>query len=132
MCQIFATLFRPLALILNQKVAKNTTEGRRVLIVTNLISSGIIKARMQDDLTGLVLTFSEEGLVEHPDFVTWISKTVSELWVLDCSVPYRIPYTLRYTRAAELISQGQADKGPRELGHTRAMFESNYAEILEE
>ena len=72
MCQIFATLFRPLALILNQKVAKNTTEGRRVLIVTNLISSGIIKARMQDDLTGLVLTFSEEGLVEHPDFVTWI------------------------------------------------------------
>jgi len=51
---------------------------------------------------------------------------------LECKIPYRIPYTLRHTRAAELISQGQADKGPRELGHTRAMFESNYAEILEE
>ena len=86
MCQIFATLFRPLALILNQKVAKNTTEGRRVLIVTNLISSGIIKARMQDDLTGLVPTFNEDGLVEYPDFVTWISKTVSALspWLQCC------------------------------------------------
>ena len=132
MCQVFAILFRPLALILNEIVAKNTTEGRRVLIVTNLMSSEIIEERLQDDLTGPVPTSNEEGLVEHPDFVTWISKTVSELWVLDCSVPYRIPYTLRHTRAAELISQGLADKGPRKLGHTRAMFESNYAEILEE
>ena len=45
---------------------------------------------------------------------------------------YRFPSTLGHTRAAELFSWGQADKGPRELGHTRAMFESNYAEILEE
>ena len=78
--------------MLHEIVAKNTTEARRVLIVTNLMSSGIIKARLQDDPTELVLTFNEEGLVEHPDFVTWISK---------------------------------ADKGPREQGHTRAMFESN-------
>ena len=70
MCQIFAILLRPLALILNEIVAKNTTEGRRDLIVINLMSSGITKARLQDDLTGLVLTFNEDGLVEHPDFVT--------------------------------------------------------------
>jgi hypothetical protein len=38
---------------------------------------------------------------------------------------------LRHTRAGELISQGQGEKGPRELGHTRAMFESIYAEILD-
>ena len=62
MCQVFAILFRPLALITHEIVAKNTTEGRRVLIVTYLLSSGIIKARLQDDLTGLVLTFNEEGL----------------------------------------------------------------------
>ena len=31
-----------------------------------------------------------------------------------------------------MISQGRADKGPIELSHTRAMFESNYAEISEE
>ena len=60
-------------------VAKNTIEGRRVLIVTNLMSSGIIKARLQNDLSGLVLTFNDGGLMEHPDFVTWISKTVSAL-----------------------------------------------------
>ena len=42
------------------------------------------------------------------------------------------PYTLRHTRAAELISQGQANKGPKELGHTRAMFESYCGEILAE
>ena len=66
-------------LMLCEIVAKNTTEGRRVLIVTNLISSGIIKARLQDDLTGLVLTCDKEGLVQHPNFVTWISKTMSAL-----------------------------------------------------
>lgn len=70
MCQVFAILFRPLALILNEIVAKNTTEGRRDLIVINLMSSGITKARLQDDLTGLVPTFNEDGLVEYPDFVT--------------------------------------------------------------
>ena len=36
------------------------------------------------------------------------------------------------SHSAELILQGQPDKGPIELGQTRAMFESNYAEILEE
>lgn len=60
----------------------------------------------------------------------WDDEDIGEY--LECKIPYRIPYTLRHTRAAELISQGQADKGPRELGHTRAMFESNYGEILKE
>ena len=59
MCQVFAILFRPLTLILKEIVAENTTEGRRVLIVTNLMSSEIIKERLQDDLTGLVPTFNE-------------------------------------------------------------------------
>lgn len=51
---------------------------------------------------------------------------------LECKIPYRIPYTLRHTRAAELISQGQGEKGPRELGHSRAMFENTYAEIIDD
>ena len=79
MCQIFAIFLRPLALMLSEIVSKNTTEGRRVLTVTNLMSSGIIQARLKDDLAGLEFTFNEKGLVEHPDFVTWISKTVSDL-----------------------------------------------------
>ena len=67
--QVFAILLRPLALMLSEIVAKNATEGRRVLIVTNLMSSGIIKERLQLNFPGLVLTFNEEGLVEHPNFV---------------------------------------------------------------
>ena len=61
MCLVCAIFLRPLALMLCEIVAKNATEGRRVLIVANLMSSGIIKARLQDDLTGLVLAFNEEG-----------------------------------------------------------------------
>ena len=75
----FRDLLRPLALMLSEIVAKNTTEGRRVLIVTNLMSRVIIKARLQDNLTWLVLTFHEEELVEHPDFVTCVSENVSAL-----------------------------------------------------
>jgi len=60
----------------------------------------------------------------------WDDEDIGEY--LECKIPYRIPYTLRHTRAAELISQGQGEKGPRELGHTRAMFENTYAEILDD
>ena len=73
--QVFAILLRPLALMSSEIVAKDTTERRRVLIVTNLMSGGIIKERLQINLTGLVLTFHEEGPVEHQDFVNLIKKT---------------------------------------------------------
>ena len=53
-------------------------------------------------------------------------------YYLEYTTLYRIPYTLGHTRAAELFSWGQADKEPRGQGYTRAMFESNYAETLEE
>ena len=43
-------------------------------------------------------------------------------YYLGYTTPYRIPYTLRHTRPAGPISQEQADNGPRDLGHTRAMF----------
>ena len=65
--------------VLRDIVATNTTEGRRVLIVTNLMSSGIIQARLRNNLAGREFIFNEKGLVEHPDFVTWISKVVSDL-----------------------------------------------------
>ena len=61
MCQVFAIFLRLLGLMLSEIVAKNTTEGRRVLVVTNLIRSVIIKARLQGNLTGVVLTLNEEG-----------------------------------------------------------------------
>lgn len=48
-------------------------------------------------------------------------------------VPYRIPYTLRHTRAAELLSQGCLPaKAAKELGHSTQMFLNTYSEFLDE
>ena len=48
-------------------------------------------------------------------------------------VPYRIPYTLRHTRAAELLSQGcNAALAARELGHSVEMFLRVYSEFMQE
>jgi integrase len=48
-------------------------------------------------------------------------------------IPYRIPYTLRHTRAAELLS-GQVSHAlaAKELGHSVQMFLSTYSEFIEE
>jgi integrase len=48
-------------------------------------------------------------------------------------VPYRIPYTLRHTRAAELLSRGCAiPLAAKQLGHSPAMFLNTYSEFIEE
>ena len=48
-------------------------------------------------------------------------------------VPYRIPYTLRHTRAAELLSRGVGiPLAAKQLGHSTAMFLSTYSEFIEE
>ena len=48
-------------------------------------------------------------------------------------VPYRIPYTLRHTRAAELLSRGVSiPLAAKQLGHSTAMFLSTYSEFIEE
>jgi integrase len=48
-------------------------------------------------------------------------------------VPYRIPYTLRHTRAAELLSQGALPAlAARELGHSTQMFLTTYSEFIDE
>ena len=46
---------------------------------------------------------------------------------------YRIPYTLRHTRAAELLSQGVSPGlAAKQLGHSVQMFLNVYSEYLEE
>ena len=48
-------------------------------------------------------------------------------------VPYRIPYTLRHTRAAELLSRGcDIPLAAKQLGHSTAMFLNTYSEFIEE
>ena len=48
-------------------------------------------------------------------------------------IPYRIPYTCRHTRAAELLSTGvQPGDAAKQLGHTLEMFLRTYSEWIEE
>lgn len=48
-------------------------------------------------------------------------------------IPYRIPYTCRHTRAAELLSAGvQPAAAAKQLGHSVEMFLRVYSEFLEE
>ncbi|MFL2873522.1 MAG: hypothetical protein ACJZ8M_09355, partial [Pseudohongiellaceae bacterium] len=63
---------------LRKIIEENTAHDRRVLVVTNLMSSDVIQARVERDLNGLTYTLNTNGLVEHPYFVDWISETVNE------------------------------------------------------
>lgn len=48
-------------------------------------------------------------------------------------VPYRIPYTLRHTRAAELLSQNcEPPRAAQQLGHSVQMFFNTYSEFIDE
>lgn len=51
----------------------------------------------------------------------------------DARIPYRIPYTCRHTRAAELLSVGiEPADAAKQLGHSPEMFLRIYSEWLEE
>ena len=63
---------------LRETIEVNTANNRRVLIVTNLMSSDVIQARVERDLKGLTYTFNTSGLVEHPYFVDWINETIND------------------------------------------------------
>ena len=63
---------------LRETIEVNTANKRRVLIVTNLMSSDVIQARVERDLEGLTYTLNTSGLVEHPYFVDWISETIND------------------------------------------------------
>lgn len=48
-------------------------------------------------------------------------------------IPYRIPYTCRHTRAAELLSVGvQPASAAKQLGHSAEMFLRVYSEFIDE
>ena len=63
---------------LRETIEVHTASKRRVLIVTNLMSSDVIQARVERDLRGLSYTFNTNGLVEHPYFVDWISEAIDD------------------------------------------------------
>jgi len=53
-----------------------TEEGKRVLIVSNLITTGSVQKKIRRDLAGLQFQFNTKGLMLHPDFADWIQDSV--------------------------------------------------------
>jgi sirohydrochlorin ferrochelatase len=57
-------------------VEKATKEGRKVLVVTNLIGARSIQAKLRDDLKGLDFKFNSKGIAQHPNFMKWMMEGV--------------------------------------------------------
>lgn len=61
---------------LRAMVESATKDGRKVLVVTNLVGARTIQAKLRRDLKGLDYAFNAKGIVEHDNFIKWISESV--------------------------------------------------------
>ena len=57
-------------------VENATKDGKRVLIVTNLIGARTIQAKLRDDLKGLDYKFNAKGIVQHENFMQWMGEGI--------------------------------------------------------
>jgi len=61
---------------LRAKVETSTADGKKVIVVTNLIGSRTIQAKLRKDLEGLDYSFNAKGISQHENFLDWIGETV--------------------------------------------------------
>lgn len=62
---------------LRTMVADATAKGNEVLVVTNLIGTRSIQAKVRKDLKGLDYRFNAKGIAAHPNFVAeWLGETI--------------------------------------------------------
>lgn len=59
-------------------VAEANARGQQVLIVTNLLGSRTIQAKMRQDLKDLEYRLNAKGLTQHPNFTVWIGEVIRE------------------------------------------------------
>lgn len=55
-----------------------TKDGKRVLIVTNLIGARTIQAKLREDLKGLDYKFNAKGIVQHDNFMKWMGTAITK------------------------------------------------------
>jgi len=60
---------------LRARVAKETREGRRVLVVPHLIARGGIEKHVVDALVGLKYEWSGQTLAPHPNLARWVAAS---------------------------------------------------------
>lgn len=63
---------------MREVVQAATRKGQRVLVVTNLIGARTIQAKLRSDLKELTYEFNAKGLINHPNFMKWMSEAVRE------------------------------------------------------
>lgn len=51
-------------------------DGKKVLIVTNLVGARTIQAKLREDLKGLDYNFNAKGIVQHDNFVKWMQEAI--------------------------------------------------------
>jgi sirohydrochlorin ferrochelatase len=61
---------------LRARIEAAVKDGKKVLIVTNLISPRSIQAKLRDDLKGLDYKFNTKGIVQHDNFTRWMNEGV--------------------------------------------------------
>jgi len=53
-----------------------TTEGKDVLVVTNLMGTRTIQSQLRRDLAGLDYKFNAKGLTQHDNFIKWMGVSL--------------------------------------------------------
>jgi sirohydrochlorin ferrochelatase len=64
---------------LRKMVSDAIDAGTDVIVVTNLIGTRSVQAKLRKDLQGLDYKFNKKGIAEHPNFVEeWMSQAIRE------------------------------------------------------
>jgi len=59
-------------------IADAKEQGRDVIVVTNALTQSLLVSKLQEDVSGLDVKFSDLGLMQSPRFADWISAAVDE------------------------------------------------------
>jgi sirohydrochlorin ferrochelatase len=63
---------------LRERVFRANQNGRDVLIVTNLLGTRIVQSGLRRALSGLEYKFNSKGLIEHENFIKWITASIDD------------------------------------------------------
>lgn len=111
------------------KEVKHTKTGtERTVHVPDWVKPHLDSLKAQRRTGPLFLSLKGEPLMYR--------KRLNEMWQeahKRAGLEYRVPYTCRHTRAAELLSQGvNPAEAANELGHSTDMFLNKYSEFIKE
>ncbi len=63
---------------LRKKIEAATAKGKEVVIVTTLLSTRGIQAKLRKDLKGLDYKFARESLTQHDNFIVWVMSSIDD------------------------------------------------------